>query len=419
MYHAIKSCRICGNTDLAPVLELGHQALTGQFPGTRQQKVWSMPLTLVKCMERGDPDRCGLVQLRHTGDLSEFYRGNYGYRSRLNRSMVTHLHDKVKTIRALVELVKGDLVLDIGSNDGTTLMAYPKGAADLAGLDPAGACFKQYYPPHIRLITDYFSAAAVRSAFGDRKARVITSFAMFYCLGAPMEFMRQVHECLDERGVWVLEQSYMPTMLEVNAYDTVCHEHLEYYALRQIKWMMDRVGLRILDVEFNRINGGSFSITAARKEAPYKGHPEKVRAILRREEAAGLGTLKPFQEFGARVAAHRDALRAFLRDVNQSGKTIAGYGASTKGNVVLQYCGITAKDLPFIAEVNEDKFGAFTPGTHIPIVSETDAKAAKPDFLLVLPWHFRDNIIERERSYLAAGGRLVFPLPEIDVVGAR
>jgi NDP-4-keto-2,6-dideoxyhexose 3-C-methyltransferase len=346
------------------------------------------------------------------------YGPGYGYRSGLNRAMVTHLHGKVKRILETVAPAQGDLVIDIGSNDGTTLSAYPAGAADLVGIDPGGEAFRRHYPPHVRLIPEFFSARAVRSACGARRAKVITSFAMFYDLEAPMEFMRQVHDCLDDSGVWMFEQSYMPTMLAMNAYDTVCHEHLEYYGLGPILWMMERVGLRILDVELNGINGGSFSITAARAGAPHRGRPRVVEELRAREAAERLDTLDPYRAFGVRVAAHRDALRRFLRDARASGRTVCGYGASTKGNVLLQYCGVTADDLPCIAEVNEEKFGAFTPGTLIPIVSEAEARARKPDYFLVLPWHFRDAIVERERDYLAAGGKLVFPLPRIEVVGA-
>ena len=418
MPKALERCRICGNTDLVPVLDLGRQASTGVFPRTADQPVAEMPLELVKCMTAGAAQRCGLLQLRHSGDPGEMYGAGYGYRSGLNRSMVAHLRAKVARILDTVVLGKGDLVIDVGSNDGTTLSAYPKDAADLAGIDPTGETFRRHYPPHVRLIPEFFSAAAVRKAFGERRARVITSFAMFYDLESPMEFMRQVHDCLDERGIWVLEQSYMPTMLEMNAYDTVCHEHLEYYALEPIVWMMDRVGLRILDVETNAVNGGSFSITACRSGAPYRGRPEAAKAMLAREQAAALGTLEPYRAFAARVAEHRGALRRFLRDARAAGRTICGYGASTKGNVVLQYCGVTADDLPCIAEVNEDKFGAFTPGTRIPIVPEAEVRARRPDYFLVLPWHFRDVIVERERAYLEAGGRLVFPLPAIEVVGA-
>jgi NDP-4-keto-2,6-dideoxyhexose 3-C-methyltransferase len=333
--------------------------------------------------------------------------------------MVAHLRDRVQTMLSRVTLEPGDLVLDIGSNDGTTLGFYPESGLDLVGIDPTGPWFQRYYPERVRLIPDFFSAASIRAAFGARKAKVITSFAMFYDLENPLDFMRQVHECLDEAGFWMFEQSYLPTMLDMNSYDTVCHEHLEYYALKPVCWMAERAGFRIVDVEFNAVNGGSFCVTVAKATASHPGRPAKVEEILHDEEVRGLRTLRPYEEFAARVRRHRDELREFLRGTKDSGRRVFGFGASTKGNVLLQYCRLGESDLPFIAEVNADKFGAFTPGTLIPIIPEEAARGMRPDFFLVLPWHFRSDILTRNQEFLDAGGRFVFPLPTVDVVGRR
>ena len=228
--------------------------------------------------------------------------------------------------------------------------------------------------------------------------------------------MRDVHDILADDGIWIFEQSYMPAMLEHNSYDTVCHEHLEYYALRQIQWMAQRVGFRVLDVEFNDVNGGSFSITIAKEGSSFPANEGNVSSALSREEELGLQTLAPYRAFEKSVSEHRLTLNNLLRAINHSGKKVLGYGASTKGNVILQYCNLTGQDLSCIAEVNEDKFGAFTPGTLIPIVSETDAKRMGPDFFLVLPWHFREAILSREAQYRRAGGKFVFPMPSVSVV---
>ena len=417
LHREITRCRACGSPDLVPVLDLGEQALTGVFPKSKTEIVPRMPLQLVKCVDGNETGRCGLLQLRHSADAKEMYGAHYGYRSGLNPSMVAHLRDRVTTILSRVTLGRGDLVLDIGSNDGTTLGFYPDPGPDLVGIDPTGPWFQRYYPERIRLIPDFFSAARVRAALGQRQAKVITSFAMFYDLEDPLAFMREVHECLDDDGLWMFEQSYLPAMLDMNSYDTVCHEHLEYYALKQIGWMAERAGFRIVDVEFNAVNGGSFCVTVAKTSASRPGRPAKVEAILRDEEARGLQTLRPYEEFAGRVRRHRDELREFLRRTKDSGRTIFGFGASTKGNVLLQYCGLGESDLPFIAEVNADKFGAFTPGTLIPIIPEAEARRRKPDFFLVLPWHFRSDILARRRDFLEAGGRFVFPLPKLDVAG--
>lgn len=416
MFSEIKACRICGNKNLKGILDLGSQALTGIFPKTRQQKVDTMPLELVKCMDGDDPKICGLVQLKHTGDLAQMYGENYGYRSGLNKSMVTHLHSKVGKILETVTLTKDDLVIDIGSNDSTLLQGYPNKGEQLLGMDPTGVKFKEYYPAHIKLVPDFFSSANVKKVFGSKRAKVITSISMFYDLEEPMSFMQQVFEVLDQNGVWVLEQSYMPTMLERNSYDTICHEHLEYYALKQIKFMADRVGFEILDVEFNDINGGSFSIMCAPKGSSFKPNSHKITSILKKENEMGLHTLKPYNEFKERIHTQRENLLTTLRDLRKEGKKVFGYGASTKGNVLLQFCGISESELPVIAEVNRDKFGSFTPGTLIPIVSEEEAKKMQPDYFLVLPWHFRENILARETQYQKTGGKFLFPLPEIESV---
>ncbi|MBW0171751.1 MAG: class I SAM-dependent methyltransferase [Hydrogenophaga sp.] len=410
MYKIIEKCRICGNTELERVLDLGEQMLTGVFPREREAEVTTGPLRLVKCT--GSNDACGLLQLEHSYDLGEMYGENYGYRSGLNASMVAHLHNKVKRILGMVNLQAGDLVIDIGSNDSTTLQAYPANGPVLVGVDPTGVKFKTYYPQHIQLIPDFFSAALVKERFPGKKARVVTSFSMFYDLEDPLGFMRQVHDVLADDGIWVFEQSYMPTMLATNSYDTVCHEHLEFYALRQIQWMAEHAGFRIKDVEFNDVNGGSFSVTVEKSQASTDLAPE-VRKVLEEEERNGLDTLVPYQAFARRVEETRQRLLDFISQKRAQGKTIAVLGASTKGNVLLQYCGITTDHVASVGEVNAEKFGCFTPGTWIPIVPEAELLQSKPDYLIVLPWHFRRFFVANTKL---SGVQLVFPLPELEVV---
>lgn len=411
MFRECTACRICGNTALERVLDLGNQMLTGVFPKSHDQTVTTGPLALVKCTAEGG---CGLLQLAHSYDLDEMYGDNYGYRSGLNASMVAHLKRKVERIQTLVSLEEGDLVIDIGSNDSTTLQAYGNRGLTLVGVDPTGAKFLEYYPAHVDLIADFFSAEVIRRRFPDRRAKVVTSFSMFYDLEAPMAFMSEVRELLADDGIWVFEQSYMPLMLETNSFDTVCHEHLEFYALSQIQWMAERVGFRIVDVEFNDVNGGSFSVSVRKlgDDAPVD---PAVRAILDREDAAGLHTLEPYRAFAERTAKARDDLLAFLDEATAAGKTVAAIGASTKGNVLLQYCHLTPERVLAVGEVNPEKYGSFTPGTFLPIVPETELLAQSPDYLLVLPWHFRDFFMA---STAFAGRTLVFPLPRLEVIEA-
>jgi SAM-dependent methyltransferase len=411
MHEKTKGCRICGCTNLVEILHLGEQALTGVFPKSKTQEVPVGPLQLVKCA-----DGCGLVQLNHSFPADQMYGDNYGYRSGLNASMVKHLQSRVAAARARVELKAGDIVLDIGSNDGTTLKAYGDQGLKLIGMDPSGLKFQEYYPDFVNLIPDFFNAEAFSKRFGLEKAKIVSSIAMFYDLDDPTSFMEQVHQCLDAEGIWVFEQSYLPLMIERNAYDTVCHEHVSYYGLRQIKWMADRVGFKILDVELNDINGGSFCVTVAKSESKHQANDGVVQELLDREEADGYNSWEVYDAFRERVFQHRDALKSLLRQLKASGKDICGYGASTKGNVVLQFCNVTTKQMRGIAEVNQEKFGAFTPSNYIPISSEADIKAGNPDYMVVLPWHFRENILKREQGYLASGGNLIFPLPELEIV---
>ena len=407
----ISACRICGNRELLPVLDLGEQALTGVFPGSREEPVPTAPLELVKC----SPQRCGLVQLHDTPDPGLMYGEGYGYRSGIRPFMVGHLGRKVAAVRELVDPGPGDLVLDIGSNDGTLLRAYPEGPQRV-GIDPSGAKFRDLYPPEIELLVDYFSREVFTRRFGTRRAKVVTSIAMFYDLPDPMAFVRDVHDVLDDDGIWVLEQSYLPSMLEADAYDVICHEHLEYYALRQIEWMAEQAGLTVLRAEVTDVYGGSLCVTLAKSTSTLPRDEAGLARIRARETEAKLDTMTPFEEFARRIEHQRDALRDFLDTSRAQGRLTLGYGASTKGNVILQYCGISEQDLPCIGEVSPEKAGRFTPGTGIPIVSEEDAKAMRPDQLLVLPWIYRDGFVEREQRFLAEGGRLVFPLPGLDVV---
>ena len=415
LYKEIIGCRICGNHQLDLILDLGEMALTGIFPKTKDEKVPSGPLTLIKCRESIATNSCGLVQLKESYNPKIMYGQEYGYRSGLNDSMVSHLHNKVKRILNLVTLDLDEIVVDIGSNDSTLLQGYSINQKNLVGFDPTGEKFQNYYPDHIELVKDFFSAQAFKNKFENKKAKVITSIAMFYDLENPMDFAKEVYEILAEDGIWVLELSYLPLMLEVNSFDTICHEHLEYYRLKQIHWIMEKVGFKIIDIELNKVNGGSFSIIVTKTSSSIKESPD-VAKLLDDEEKKGLNTYKPYDEFQTKVFKFKSNIRNFLDEIHIKNKLILGYGASTKGNVLLQFSGITQNDIPYIAEVNKDKFGSYTPGTCIPIVSEEEARKMKPDFFLVFPWHFRDSILSREKSNLTQKVSFIFPLPSIEII---
>jgi len=411
MITQIKKCRICSNTDLVPVVDLGEQYLTGIFPSHKAETLAKGPLRLMKC--HGGENVCGLLQLEHSYDLNQLYGENYGYRSGLNASMVSHLHSKVATIIERCDLNKGDLVIDIGSNDGTTLAAYPN-HLQLVGIDPTGEKFGILYEKHIVLIPEFFCSDLVTSSYPGKKAKVVTSFSMFYDLEDPVDFVCQVAAILDPHvGIWVLEQSYMPLMLERTAYDTICHEHLEYYGLKQIVWLMGIAGLEVVDVELNDVNGGSFSVIVAHKGSRHADVDNMADRLIASENSKGLASLEPYKQFSHKTEENKHSLQYFVKQAKKEGKRICGLGASTKGNVILQYCGFGLDDIDVIGDVNKDKHGALTPGTWIPIEAEEKVLGNKPDYLIVLPWHFKDFFLESQKF---KGRNLVFLLPYLETI---
>jgi len=408
-FSRLQSCRAGGGRNLLPVLSLGHQHLTGVFPKTADEVLTAGPLELVWCPESG------LLQLAHSYDPDELYGENYGYRSSLNRSMADHLARKIRFLQERANLQPGDVVLDIGSNDGTALKAYTVPDITRIGIDPTGHKFRSFYPAGITLVPEFFSETAYKTVT-RKPARIVTSIAMFYDLEDPVAFARSVHEVLADDGLWHFEQSYMPSMLRLGAYDTICHEHLEFYSLSAIQPILAAADLRIIDVRMNGVNGGSLAVSAAKRGSRLQADQSVIDWLLEQENRMGLSTPRPYRDFEERVYRHRSDLRRLLQTLEADGKRVIGYGASTKGNVLLQFCGITRKEVAAIADVNPDKFGAFTPGTHIPIVSEEEARAMAPDYFLVLPWHFKEGILRREHAHLDRGGKMIFPFPEIEIV---
>ncbi len=409
MYNEIKKCRICNSENFQNILSLGEQFLTGVFPKKQDEQITKGPVDLIWCSD------CGLLQLKQSYSLDEMYGENYGYRSGLNPSMVKHLEHKIRTLEKLVNLTNDDLVIDIGSNDATSLKAYQT-KCKRVGIDPTGKKFKEYYSEDIDLIPDFFTADKFLEIFPSKKAKIITSISMFYDLENPSQFVEDINKCLDDEGIWHFEQSYMPSMLRTNSYDTICHEHLEFYSFKVVKNMLERVGLRVVDVVMNSINGGSFAVTACKKDANYKSNTPIINWLLKQESDMMLDSTKPYIDFAERVFKHRDNLKELIEALVKDGKKIIGYGASTKGNVLLQFCGFTKEHIQYIAEVNPDKYGSFTPGTNIPIISEKEARDMNPDYFFVLPWHFKNTILEREKEYMTNGGKFIFPLPEIEII---
>ncbi|MBL6933861.1 MAG: methyltransferase domain-containing protein [Alphaproteobacteria bacterium] len=409
LYHDIKGCRVCGGTHLTEVLNLGRHTLSGRFPKQGDPDPLHAPLELVHCHE------CGLLQLRHTVVQSELYTDHYGYRSGINEAMVRHLTGIKDRAVAMAKPKAGDIVLDIGSNDGTMLKTYATPGLVRIGIDPILGHFRDHYPVDAITVENYFSATTFQTVGNGRKAKVITSIAMFYDLDAPNAFVTDIREILHPEGIWIFELSYMPKMLEQNAFDTICHEHLEYYGLHQVECLISAHGLRIFDVDFNETNGGSFQVCVCHVDGPYPSEQTKIDTVLRNEAEQDFNSLTPYHVFNKGIEAIRERLVEVIRDEKAKGKKIYAYGASTKGNTILQYCGLDNKDIVAAADRNPEKWGCRTPGTGIPIISEEEARNANPDYFLVLPWHFREGFLEREKNFIQKGGHFIFPLPNVEV----
>ena len=406
MYTETINCRIC-NSSVSDVLNLGNQCIASVFPKLDEDDPPAVPLVLSKCTN----SECNLVQLKHTVNSDQMYEKNYGYRSGINNTMKTHLESLVRSIEQDYAPKNSDIVLDIGSNDATLLKFYKNETLKRVGIDPTGNQFLEYYPDTVTLYPTYF-----KSGIFEGKAKVITSISMFYDLPDPVQFMRDIKETLSEDGgIWVMEQSYMPSMIKLNSYDTICHEHLEYYTLHNIVYMCKIADLEVVNVKFNICNGGSFRVFISHPGC-YNPDTDKINKILADEKELGFETDLPYIAFQNKCDETRVSILDFLNAQKELGKKTYIYGASTKGNTLLQYCGIDSTLVEAAAERNPNKYGCRTPATHIPIISEDEMRASNPDFLLVLPWHFKDEFIERESEYLKNGGQLVFPLPEFEVI---
>jgi len=414
------TCRICGSRELAPILDLGDQCIAGAFaePGGEKPVQRAIPLELVRCDMTRDQDACGLVQIRHTVPGSILYQ-SYWYRSGVNRTMTENLHGIAHTVEELAGLEAGDLVVDIGCNDGTLLDGYSTEHIRLLGFDPSDVS-RYAIEKGYDVVRDFFGANAVRRRYPDQRARAITTIAMFYDLEDPAALVRDIAACLAEDGIWTMELHYLLAMLEANSFDAIVHEHLEYYSLAVLERLLGESGLQVIDAELNEMNGGSIRLFISHADArePSRDAADRLQRIRLREFELALDSPIPYERFARDVQRIRDELRSVCESAASEGKTIHVYGASTKGNTILQYAGLDRRLIPHAADRNPDKWGSQTIRTEIPIISEEQSRAMNPDYYLVLPWHFLDEFLDREREYLERGGQFIVPLPEVRVIGA-
>lgn len=411
MYTHLTNCRICNNDELIDVINLKDQVITSRFPVYGDFSTLKTPIVLCMCSQ------CGLVQLRDTVKSSELYEYEYGYRSGISNTMRDHLKTYQTKIVSKVELFENDIIIDIGSNDSTMLQYYSDKYRRI-GVDPTGSQFKQYYGD-VELLPNYFTYDNVVGAFGTIKCKIISSISMFYDLPDPVQFAKDIYLLLHDDGIWTCEQSYILTMLQRNSIDTICHEHLEYYSLTQIKDIADRANFKIVDIETNDCNGGSFRIFLAKKESTvHEECSQLINEYLQNENEYGLSKYETYKKFMDDCDVEVNKLCKFIDIVLENREEMYVYGASTKGNCLLQYANLSEDKLKYAVERNLNKVGKMT-STGIPIISEETMRKNPPKYLLVLPYHFRDEIIQREQDFLNGGGQLVFPFPKFEIIGSN
>jgi len=415
-----KECRICGSP-LLPVMTLGDQYIAGYISDNKKFKFADrkVPLTLMRCDTSYSHKSCGLVQLAHTCPSFILYR-DYFYRSAINETMANHLYELADKAMAPLSLAEGSIIVDIGANDGT-LLKYIESLRDmqLIAFEPARNLMQYYIGSSIKGINNFFNARDFATVAGSQKAGLIFSIAMFYDLEDPKLFVEDISKVLADDGVWVLEQSYLPLMLQQNAYDTLCHEHLEYYSLHVLEQLFSRFGLKVIDAYLNDTNGGSIQLYVVKDcHVSTEDASERLYDLRLQEFEAGLDTSQPYEDFKSRVSHNCQKLKNFIRQEVGREKKIFAYGASTKGVVTLQACDLDNNLIKACADRNPMKCGSMIGGLEIPIISEEEARAQKPDYFLILPWHFKDNFIEREKKFLENGGKFIMPIPEFEIIGA-
>lgn len=406
----ISRCRCCNSTTLEPFIDFGSQVLSTMFPKKNSGKHKKIPMKVVIC------NSCFLVQLNHNYEQTKLFNDDYGYRSGINKTMNDHLSGIVSDINSSLKLKKDDIVLDIASNDGTLLNKYKNNKIVKIGIDPIAKKLKKYYNRGTVISENFFSKEVFLKLSKNRKAKVITSIAVFYDINEPRKFISDIKNVLDNDGIWVLEQSYFPLLVKNNAYDSICHEHLTYFMIKQLNILLEEFDLRIFDLKINDMNGGSIRIFISHNNAKYVSKKTNISKIEKIEKNLLNAKATNLLKFKKDIYTQRNKLKKLVSQLTTSGKKIHVYGASTKGNIVLQFCNFKAGQIEFAADRNPEKWGRITPGTNIEIISEARSRKMLPDYYLMLPWHFREEFIKREDKYLNNGGKLIFPLPKIEVI---
>jgi len=408
-FKLLNSCIACGKEKFVDVLDLGEQYIIDFLESDQESGNFKAPLDLVLC------PACGLVQLRHIVSRDLMYR-KYWYRSGISPAMCRELADITKSAEEIIKLKSGDIVVDIGANDGTLLRTYSRRDLRFVGFEPA-VNLAEMAKDAGTIINDYFNAAAFKRTFPNERAMVITAIAMFYDLEDPNAFLSDIKNVLHPEGVFIVQMNYLGTMLDRNTFDNVCHEHLAYYSLRTFQSLLNNNGLEAFHVELNDVNGGSFRAYIRHKGHAVGGPATKdAEELMKSEIRNGLQSIDAYTRFAANVRLIAAKLHDFVSDETGRGKKIYVLGASTRGNTILQFARLSNQMITAAADRNPDKWGRKIIGTGIPIISKQEARKATPDYFLVLPYGFLDEIKSEEREYLKGGGKLIVPIPAPRIV---
>ncbi len=375
------------------------------FLKKKKHNLKKYPLKLLKC------NKCGLIQVSNTIDKNILFGSTYEYRSGVSDLMLNHLKETALYLKKKKYIPNISKILDIGSNDGSFLKNF-NSRNYLVGIDPSIAKFKNFYRKDIKRIENFFSEEnLIKSNLKHLKFDLISSFAMFYDVDKPNIFCNDINKLLSKNGIWVVEFSYFPLLLKNLTYDQICHEHVTYYDFKVFKKIVNKQNLKIVDARLNEINGGSIQLICTKNESKLKINKRRILKVLQIEKKINKNS---FSRFNERLRKHQELVKSFF-NLN-SKKNIIGYGAATKGNVILNYCNLNNKHLPQICDANSKKINKYTPGTNIKIISKKRMRKIKPDYLFVLIWSFRKEVIKQEINYLKKGGVLVFPLPRFHLV---
>ena len=403
----IYNCRICSSGNLKKAFSLGKISHTGIFPSKKEINVPKDYINITYCQ------KCSLVQLDRNFNLNYMFGKNYGYKSGVNNTMISHLNNLVKELSKKFKIKKKDYVLDIASNDGTLLNSYDQNVIKV-GVDPLIKKFNKNYKNINYKISNFFDFKHF-SKMRLPKFKIITAIAVMYDLPNPNKFIKDINKILDKDGVFIIEVADLYLTMKNNVFDTFCHEHLEYYSYKSLNKLITKNGLKIFDHKYLSINGGSSRYYISKKNSKFKV-TKNIRKLIEIEKKSKINNFKNLIKFYESIVKLKENFKKKIFELKKNKFKLHGYGASTKGNVLIQFYNITPSDLDFIAEKNKQKFNCYTPGSKIKIISESKSRKLNPDYYVVFPWHFKKEILKREKIIRKKGTKFIFPLPKFQII---